>query len=89
MAWRRQLLLIAAKPWDFFSPWVMSPMKGWLGSPPGVVTVVELGFQLAEMAGPVTGGLQDVGFDWSGLHPPRISACGVGIFVGHRLALVH
>lgn len=45
--------------------------------------VVELGFQLAEMAGPVTGGLQDVGFDWSGLHPPRISACGVGIFLGH------
>lgn len=50
----------------------MPPMKGWLGSPPGVMTVVELGFQLAEMAGPVTGGLQGVGFDWSGLHPPRI-----------------
>lgn len=61
----------------------MSPMKGWLGSPPGIVTVVELGFQLAEMAGPETGGLRDVGFDWSGLYPPRISACGVGIFVGH------
>lgn len=44
MAWRGQLALTVARPWDFGFPWVMSPVKGWLGSPPGVVTVMELGF---------------------------------------------
>lgn len=45
----------------------MSPVKGYVGSS-GVVTVMELDFQLAGVAGsltciPVTGSLQGVGLD--------------------------
>lgn len=52
------------------SPWVMPPVRDFLGSPPGAETVMGLDWQLAGMAGSfaciaVTVGLRGAGFDWS------------------------